>query len=515
MKLAKEMDITDLRAKSDSQLVTNQVSGEFQTKDLQLVKYLEMVRNVANYFNSFQLTYVPREQNARADLLSKLASTKKPGGNRTFIQETIANPSINEEPVLMIIEEEDWRAPIIRYLQRDELPAAREETCKLKKMAAWYSILGDRLYKRGFSGPLMLCVSQEEAKGILEEIHEGSCGSHIGARSLAGKILRAGFYWPELYRDAARYVKTCDKSQRFANLRYAPGEPLKFVLSPWPLFMWGTDILGPFPSSIGQAKLIIVAIDYFTKWVEAEALSSISAEQVKKFYWRKIICRFGLPKHIVSDNGTQFASEKVVQFCKEKGIQNTLISVEHPQANGQAESANKVILKAIKRRITSKDEGWVAHLLPILWSYHTTPQSSTGEAPFTMVYGTDAIIPAEINPPSWRRETITPQENSEALQENLDLVQELRENAYFTEFVSKQRATRRYNTRVIARRFKEGDLVLKRPMGKDKGGKLAANWEGPFKVNEAFEGGAYRLETMEGEVLHRTWNVANLRFYYS
>jgi ribonuclease HI len=85
MKLAKEMDITDLRAKSDSQLVTNQLSGEFQTKDLQLVKYLEMVRNVANYFNSFQLTYVPREQNARADLLSKLASTKQARRNQEAI----------------------------------------------------------------------------------------------------------------------------------------------------------------------------------------------------------------------------------------------------------------------------------------------------------------------------------------------------------------------------------------------------------------------------------------------
>jgi hypothetical protein len=243
MKLAKEMDITDLKAKSDSQLVTNQVSGEFQAKDPQLIKYLEKVRNLANHFKSFELVYVPREQNARADLLSKLASTKKPGSNRTFIQETIASPSITEETVMMIIEAEDWRAPIIRYLQEDELPAAKEEAYKLKRAAAWYSMLGDKLYKRGFSGPLMLCVSQEEAKGILEEIHGGSCGSHIGARSLAGKILRAGFYWPELHSDAARYVKTCDKCQRFANLHYAPGEPLKSVLSPWPFFMWGTNIL--------------------------------------------------------------------------------------------------------------------------------------------------------------------------------------------------------------------------------------------------------------------------------
>jgi hypothetical protein len=382
-------------------------------------------------------------------------------------------------------------------------------------MASWYSMLGDRLYKRGFSGPMLLCVSKEEAKEILEEVHEGSCGSHIGARSLAGKILKAGFFWPELHSDAARYVRTCDKCQRFSNLHYAPGEPLKSVLSPWPFFMWGVDILGPFPTSWKQARWIIVAVDYFTKWVEVEPISSISAEQVKKFYWRRIICRFGLPKYIVSDNGTQFASEKVVNFCKEKGIQNTFISVEHPEANGQAESANKVILKALKRRLSSKREAWVDHLTAILWSYHTTPQSSTGEAPFTMVYGADAMIPAEINPPSWRRDTTTEQENNEALQENLDLIQELRDKVHFREFVTKQRVGRRYNTRVIPRRFKEGDLVLKRPMGKHKGGKVAANWEGPFRINEVFEGGAYRLETMEGEVLHRTWNISNLRFYYS
>ncbi|CAJ2644717.1 unnamed protein product [Trifolium pratense] len=428
MKLAKDMEVKELKAMSDSQLVTNQVSGKFQTKEPQLIKYVEGVQSLAKHFDSFELVYVPREQNMRADLLSKLASTKKPGSHRTVIQETIKTPSIGGEDLMMVIEEEDWRSPIIRYLQKDELPKEREKAFKLKKMAAWYSMVGDRLYKRGFASPLLLCVSNEEAKHIMSEVHEGSCGSHIGSRALAGKILRAGFYWPDIHDDTAM---------------------------------------------------------------------------------------FGLPKYIVFDNGTQFASEKVVEFCRSKGIKNTFISVEHPQANGQAESANKVILRALKRRLDSKGEAWVAHISPILWSYHTTPQSSTGEAPFTMVYGSDAMIPVEINPPSWRRETITQEENDRALEENLDMIEERRERAHFREFAIKQRAARRYNTRVKQRSFQEGDLVLKRPMGKDKGGKFAANWEGPFRVQEAFEGGAYPLETMEGRTLPRTWNIANLKFYYS
>jgi transposase InsO family protein len=261
---------------------------------------------------------------------------------------------------------------------------------------------------------------------------------------------------------------------------------------------------------------LLVAVDYFTKWIEAEPVATISAEQVIRFYWKKIICRFGLPKFIVSDNGTQFTSEKVVQFCERYSIRNTFISVEHPQANGQAESANKVILKALKRKLERKDKNWAEPLAAIIWSYHTTIQSSTGETPFKMVYGTDAMIPVEIDPPSWRRETITIAENNNmALEENLDLLEEVREAAHFREFAMKQRVSRKYNTRVMPRDFKEGDLVLKRPMGKDKGGKLAPNWEGPFRIREVFGGGAYKLETLKGEAMPRSWNVSNLRFYYS
>ncbi|GAU27362.1 hypothetical protein TSUD_55150 [Trifolium subterraneum] len=470
MRLANEMEVADLRAKSDSQLVTSQVSGEFQAKDPQLIKYLEQVRSLAKHFNTFELIYVPREQNARADLLSKLASTKKPGNNRTVIQETVTKPSRGDLEVWMVTRNDDWRTPIIQYLENEKLPEEKEEKVKIKKMAAHYTMVGGELYKRGFSPPMLLSVGETESRRILNEIHNGSCGSHIGGRSLAGKVTRAGFFWPTLLSDANRH---------------------------------------------GQAKFLLVAVDYFTKWIEAEPVATISSERVKKFYWKNILCRFGIPKYIVSDNGTQFTSESVINFCQEKGIRNTFISVEHPQANGQAESANKVILRAIKRRLEGKDKNWVEHLLPTLWSYHTTIHSSTGETPFKMVYGVDAMIPAEVDPPSWRRATLTAEVNSEALKENLDLLEEVRETAHFREFTVKQRASWKYNTRVMAREFREGDLVLKRLMGRNKGGKLAPNWEGPYRIQEAFGGGAYRLETLMGETQPRTWNVINLSFYYS
>ncbi|GAU41232.1 hypothetical protein TSUD_280320, partial [Trifolium subterraneum] len=484
MKLAREMEVEDLRAKSDSQLVTNQVAGEYQTKDPQLMKYLEKVKSLAKQFKTFELVHVPRDQNSRADLLSKLASTKKPGNNRTVIQETISTPSTETLEVVLPLEQEDWRHPIIKYLLNDEIPLEREKAIKIRKMAAHYTMIGNRLYKRGFSSPLLLCVGDPEAQTIIKEIHDGSCGNHIGARSLAGKVARAGYFWPTLFQDGSRYVRSCDECQKHADIHHAPGEQLQSVMSPWPFYMWGVDIVGPFSTSQGQVKFLIVAVDYFTKWIEAEPVATISSEKVKHFYWKKLICRFGLPKYIVSDNDTQFTSESVIQFCEEKGIRNTFVSVEHPQANGQAESANKVVLKALKRNLMRKGKSWAEHIPAILWSYHTTTHTSTGETPFKMVYGTDAMIPAEINPPSWRRETLTAPDNDAALQENLDLLEEVREAAHLREFTAKQRARRKYDTRVIPRKFEAGDLVLKRPMGRDKGGKLAPNWEGPFRIQE-------------------------------
>jgi ribonuclease HI len=163
MKLAKEMEVRNLQAKSDSQLVTNQVSGDYQTKDPQLIKYLEKVQGLAAQFEHFELIYVPREQNSRADLLSKLASTKKPGNNRTVIQETIAKPSAETVEILMVVKGSDWRYPLIRYLQEEILPELKEEAARLKRASIHYAMIGDKLYKRGFTAPMLLCVGELES----------------------------------------------------------------------------------------------------------------------------------------------------------------------------------------------------------------------------------------------------------------------------------------------------------------------------------------------------------------
>ncbi|XP_039687900.1 uncharacterized protein [Medicago truncatula] len=516
MILAREMGVENLRARSDSQLMTNQISGEYQTKDSQLSKYLTSVRSFAKSFNFFEVIYVPREQNARADLLAKLASTKRPGNNRTVIQEIVSAPSYETTEVLFTTQEaKGWMTPILQYLTGSFEPANEEERLSVKKRAAKFTIVAGKLYKRGAVTPLLRCLGEEETELVLLEVHEGVCGSHIGGRSLVAKLLRAGYYWPRMTQDCCEFVKKCDKCQRFSDKKIAPANELTSVFSPWPFHKWGVDIVGPFPPAPGQLKFLIVGVDYFTKWVEAEAVSKITAEQVIKFYWKKIICRFGLPRNIVTDNGTQFASTRVVDFCKQLGIETKFVSVIHPQANGQAEAANKVILNGIKKKLEAAKGLWAEQLYEVLWSYHTTPHSTTGETLFTMVYRADAMLPVEIDTPTWRRENFSEEANKVGVQCTMDMIDEVRESAHIREFAAKQRAAQRYNSKVIPRSMKEGNLVLKQVVAPTRIGKLLPSWEGPYRVKEKLQHGAYKLEELNGKTVPRTWNAINLRHYYS
>ncbi|XP_020225196.1 uncharacterized protein LOC109807079 [Cajanus cajan] len=284
MALAKEMGATSLSARSDSQLITGQVAGTFQAKDPQLAKYLEKVKLLSENFREFTLNHVLREQNSRADLLSKLASTKKPGATRSIIQETLAQSSINEpqESVLFIQEELDsWMGPYIAYLTRGELPKDKKEASLIQREAPRFVVINERLYRRGFSSPLLRCLTTSQTQRVMEEVHGSMCGSHIGGRALVYKVARAGYFWPTLRNDCVNWVQKCDGCQRHATLHHSPAERLHSILSPWPFNKWGIDILGPFPIAVRQLKFLIVAVDYFSKWIEAEPVATISVEKIR------------------------------------------------------------------------------------------------------------------------------------------------------------------------------------------------------------------------------------------
>nr|KYP56519.1 Uncharacterized protein Mb2253c family [Cajanus cajan] len=265
LRLAKDMGVKKLKCCSDSKLITEQVGGAYQTKELQLQRYNLMVSHLTSSFDHFQIEHVPRAHNARADLLSKLASTKHPGQHKTIIQETISAPSYDSVAVLSNDPgQSSWMSSIWQYLTDGTLPSDKVEASKIKIKACHFTLEAGELFKRGFSVPFLKCFNSDQARYVMDEIHRGICGLHSRSWSMATRVIRAGYYWPTIRSDCKAYVQKCQACQKFSNLHQLPATALHSMQSAWPFAWWGMDILGPFPIAKGQLKFLIVGIDYFT-----------------------------------------------------------------------------------------------------------------------------------------------------------------------------------------------------------------------------------------------------------
>ncbi|KAL0434404.1 UNVERIFIED_CONTAM: Polyprotein P3 [Sesamum latifolium] len=277
-----------VHAYSDSQLIVSQAEREYEARQETMTKYLAKLREETAKFEELRLEQIPREQNMMADQLAKLASSNQFNGGRRITLLSAAKPMVGlEEGEEKEIEgvlvgdslPSTWMTPIIRFLTEGLLPKDSKEAGKIKLRSARFVMIDRSLYKRGFSSPLLKCLNNDKAEYVLREVHEGSCGNHSGARSLARKVLRLGYYWPTMVKDALSLVQKCSPCQRHANYQHNPAAYMKTLESPCPFDMWGMDIVEKLPHATGQREYLIVAVDYFTKWVEAEPLAKIGEKK--------------------------------------------------------------------------------------------------------------------------------------------------------------------------------------------------------------------------------------------
>ena len=142
--------------------------------------------------------------------------------------------------------------PIWDYLIDGRLPDDPKEAAKTRTRSTRFTNHKGSLYKRGLFTPILKCIAGKDDDYVLREVHEGVCGNHIGARALVGKVLRQGYYWPTMLRDATDLVRRCNIFQEHAKISRLPSEPLTSITSPWPFQQWSLDILGPLPIGKGQ-----------------------------------------------------------------------------------------------------------------------------------------------------------------------------------------------------------------------------------------------------------------------
>ncbi|RVW63474.1 Retrovirus-related Pol polyprotein from transposon opus [Vitis vinifera] len=310
---------------SDRHPATNNIveyeaySGRVKTRDVKLKPYHAYLELLVGRFDDLRYTHLPRAQNQFADALATLAS---------MIDIPVDATPDDGLP---------WYHDIYHFLRLGVYPEAATAKDKraLRQLATRFVICGETLYRRSPDGMLLLCLDRASADRVMREVHAGVCGPHMGGHMLARKIMRTGYFWLTMETDCCQFVQRCPECQIHGDLIHVPPSELHALTSPWPFSVWGIDIIGKIsPKSSSGHEFILVAIDYFTKWVEAASYARLTSAGVASFIRSHIICRYGVPHELISDRGVHFRAE-VDTLVQRYSIRHHRSSAYRPQTNGQ------------------------------------------------------------------------------------------------------------------------------------------------------------------------------------
>jgi hypothetical protein len=242
------------------------------------------------------------------------------------------------------------------------------------------------------------------------------------------KAFRVGFYWLTTVEDAKDIIRQCEACQRFTSRPHTLAAELQPIPLSWPFPQWSLDMLGKLHKSWpGGHIYMLVAVDKFTKWVTTQ--DSIAAIN----FIKSIVFRFRVPHNIITDNGAYITSKEFKIYCERMGIKLNLASVAHPKTNGQVKKDNGLICNVIKKRLLAplqkSKHAWVDELPSVLWSLRTTPNVATQETHFFLVHGSEAVLPVEITQKAPRILTYNEIISNEALQDDIDALDEARDVA--------------------------------------------------------------------------------------
>eukprot|EP00253_Pinus_taeda_P032005 PITA_32005 len=292
---------------------------------------------------------------------------------------------------------------IIYYLKNGYAPSHLNHTRKraLRLKAKQYQLINDILFIINYDYVLLRCLEKSEAEKVLQELHDGPAGGHYAGDATAHKILRAGYYWPTLFKDSHSYVRKCQVYQTTVGRQNKPSLPLQPVNIEQPFSQWGLDIIGEIvPHSSKQHRYILIATDYFTKWVEAVPLKTTNVENIIEFIDQFIITRFGLPSALMFDNASYFFGNAMTEFALKRGFELKDSVNYYPQDNGLDESTNKNLIRITKRTVDQNHKNWHKSLIYALWVDRITQKASIDTSPFNLVYGKEVVLPTHLEIPS-------------------------------------------------------------------------------------------------------------------
>ena len=468
----------------------------FKEPERQVARWLDIL----NTFE-FDVEHRPGTKHRNADALSRYPSVSGECN-------AVSMPCWDLCKISKAQQEDAVLAPIVNWKQQGRRPDGTTiGGLDPRTKGYWFQwdqleLHQDCLYRRwasdtGGESRLLLVVPDSLQEQIMAAAHDNPGGGHLGVAKTIPKV-KNKYYWIGCSKDVKLWIQQCPQCQKrkFPN----PKRRASLVQVPVgaPMEKLAIDVMGPFPRSAKGNRYVLVVCDYFTKWVESFAMPNQEAETVARILVDEVICRFGVPYSIHSDQGTNFESTLFQQVCHLLGIVKTRTTPYHPQSDGLVERFNRTLQAMISTYVKDDQSDWDDHLPHIMMAYRSSEHASTKATPNFLMFGREVNIPLDLlagEDPNQQKQTTS--DYALKVQHNL---REAYSRVRVHTQAAQKRQKRQYDQKKMGKPFQEGDRVWIYTFRKRQGRspKLQKFWRGPYKITQKLSDANYRVQNVHG-----------------